>query len=219
MKKTKKKITKAAIALFNEYGIPSVRLQQIADKCDISLGNLAYHFPIKQDLLVFVAEYISTDIDPILKDKAPSPYLIDFDNRLAVYYNLINQYSFYFLDIMELQERYAHIHSQRAEYIDIMIQNIYQWIRQKEEKGLIRPEVQEGQYQRLSQAIWMIIIFWTTQQKIRSSQEKNEEEFKLVVWNQILPNFTELGLLEYEALILPQLQQYQPEFDKLVDLL
>ena len=51
VKKTKGKILEKAILLFNERGIPNVKLQHIADACNISVGNLAYHFKFKEDLI------------------------------------------------------------------------------------------------------------------------------------------------------------------------
>jgi len=34
----------------------------------------------------------------------------------------------------------------------------------------------------------------------------NEGAFKEAIWNQFLPIFTSVGLMEYEAIILPQLK-------------
>lgn len=66
--------------------------------------------------------------------------------------------------------------------------------------------IHEDQYENTAHAIWMIISFWLTQKKVLASDTLNEEKFKILVWNQLLPNFTELGLMEYEALIMPQLR-------------
>lgn len=212
MNKTKKKILDAAISLFNKRGLPNVRLQQIADVCNISVGNLAYHYPSRDNLMEFVASYINEDINPILDDQKQFPHLIDFDNQLSQYYSLINNYAFFFLDILELERSYSQIHNQRAIYIDQMIIQIEKWITENVEKNIFNREIHNGQYLRTAQAIWMIITFWMTQQKVRSKAIGIEEEFKQVVWNQLVPVFTDLGMMEYEALILPRLQQYGPDY-------
>ena len=49
--KTRDRILKAALALFNERGEAHVSLAQIAGKLDISEGNLWYHFRTKRDLI------------------------------------------------------------------------------------------------------------------------------------------------------------------------
>ena len=49
-------------------------------------------------------------------------------------------------------------------------------------------------------------FFLDDAKKVLSKNEVDEVHFKIVVWNQLLANFTELGLMEYEAMILPQLR-------------
>ena len=48
---TKDKILIEARQLFYDEGITNVRLQQIADKTGISVGNLAYHYNCLKDRL------------------------------------------------------------------------------------------------------------------------------------------------------------------------
>ena len=49
---TKSKIAQESERLFNTYGYNSVTMRQIADACGISVGNLTYHYPKKEDLLM-----------------------------------------------------------------------------------------------------------------------------------------------------------------------
>ncbi len=48
---TKERILTASLALFNERGYRSVTMRMIADSLSISVGNLTYHFPKKQDIV------------------------------------------------------------------------------------------------------------------------------------------------------------------------
>ena len=206
MQKTKKKILKMALMLFNEQGLPNVKLQNIADACNISVGNLAYHFKFKEDLIVTIADQISAELSPIVGENHEFPSLLDFDNQLSIYHALINKYVFFFLDVVELERTLPTIHKQRVEHINLMVAQIYHWIKENELKGVFRKEIHPEQYTHTAHAIWMLISFWMTQKKVLSKNELDEEHFKIVVWNQLLPNFTTLGLMEYEAMILPQLR-------------
>ena len=49
---TKTRILDAALALFNERGLGETSLRDIADACGISLGNLTYHFPKRDDVVM-----------------------------------------------------------------------------------------------------------------------------------------------------------------------
>ena len=45
-------IAEASRELFNAYGYQKVTMRQIAERCGISVGNLTYHYPHKEDLLM-----------------------------------------------------------------------------------------------------------------------------------------------------------------------
>lgn len=206
MKSTKQKIIKGAITQFNQLGLANVRLQDIADEVGISVGNLAYHFSNKHAIVRQVDTELAHIIEPILLDEHPFSHLIDFDNQLSSYYALLNQYAFYFLDLLELERAYPVLHIKRKKYIQRMIQQIGNWIQQHTKRGTFQSELQDNQYDNLAHTIWMIITFWMTQQKVRGIKNGNEGAFKEAVWNQLLPIFTAIGLMEYEAIILPQLK-------------
>ena len=208
-KKTKEKILHSALSLFNQEGLSNVKLQRIADDCNISVGNLAYHFQYKEDLMVNIADVVNTEISSIVNTENHFPMLIDFDNQLSKYHTLINRYAFFFLDVLELERNYPTIHQQRVRYINIMINQIYQWITENEKKGIFKAEIHSDQYAHTAHGIWMIISFWLTQKRVLFKKNQDEEEFKILVWNQLLPSFTELGLMEYEAMILPQLRDIE----------
>lgn len=208
MNSTKEKIVQSAIKLFNANGLVNVRLQHIADETGISVGNLAYHYCSKKALVETIDIQLEIEIGAILNNNLEFPYLIDFDNHLSNYYDLLKRFSFYFLDVLELERGYPKLHLKRKVYIDQLIGQINTWMVLNWEKGNIKPEVYAHQYANTSLTVWMIITFWLTQQKIRGIPDENEGVFKEVVWNQILPLFTNTALMEFEAIILPQLKYY-----------
>ena len=107
---------------------------------------------------------------------------------------------------MELERAYPALHIKRKKYIQRMIQQIANWIQFHEKRGTFQPPIQENQYQILAHTTWIIITFWMTQQKVSGFSNASEGSFKETVWNQFLPIFTPNGLMEYEAIILPQLK-------------
>ena len=48
----KEKIAESSRELFNANGYQKVTMRQIAERCGISVGNLTYHYPHKEDLLM-----------------------------------------------------------------------------------------------------------------------------------------------------------------------
>ncbi len=208
MSSTKEKILESALQLFNEKGVVNIRLQQIADLTGISVGNLAYHYPGKKAIIEKIDQQLEQVISPLLSDGQRFPTLIDFDNQLSSYYFLLKRYPFYFLDLLEMERAHPKIHQKRQVYIARMIRQITAWMHQNVEKGLFVAEIQENQHDRTAQTIWIIITFWMTQQQVRGIDYEEEGAFKGFVWNQLLPLFAPQGLIEYEALILPQLKYF-----------
>ena len=72
MHPTKQKILDSAVQLFNEKGLGNVRLQQIADKAGISVGNLAYHFYSKKAIIIAIDEELHKVIEPVISENRDS---------------------------------------------------------------------------------------------------------------------------------------------------
>lgn len=206
MSNTKQKILKSAIELFNQKGLVNVRLQQIADDSGISVGNLAYHYYSKKAIVNAIDEQLDQELELVLATDQNFPHLIDFDNHLGRYFFLLNQYSFYFLDLLEMERAYPKMHSKRLIYIEEMITQIQEWLRLNGEKGILKPELLDNQHQHTAESIWMIITFWLTQRQVRGKTDIGEGHFKEFIWNQLIPLLTEVGWMEFEAVILPQLK-------------
>ena len=66
MTETKQRIIGVSETLFFEQGIANIRLQQIADAAEISVGNLAYHFKNKDAIVVAVYENLFSELSNIL---------------------------------------------------------------------------------------------------------------------------------------------------------
>ena len=220
MNGTKQKILKSAIQLFNEKGLVNVRLQHIADNTGISVGNLAYHYYSKKAIIQAIDTELGEELELVLSIDLNFPSLIDFDNHLGRYFFLLNRYSFYFLDMLEMERAYPKMHSKRLEYMEKMISQIHEWLLLNMDKDILKPEKGENHYLHTAESIWMIITFWLTQRQVRGKSEIGEGHFKEFIWTQLFPLFTEAGWMECEAIILPQLKfhsgdPYSLDFRKL----
>ena len=68
--KTKDKIIATAIRLYNEKGLSNVTSRHIAAEIKISHGNLEYHFPNKETLLLAIYEQMRTEISDFYTESA-----------------------------------------------------------------------------------------------------------------------------------------------------
>ena len=190
--------------LFNGQGLQNVTLQQIADEAGISVGNLAYHFHDKEQIIKKIGNLISTDLDKILRLWENLPGLLDFDNQLTRLYHLLDTYSFYFLDILEIKRLYPDIHAVQQELIANFILQLQQWFESNIKRELIH-ELKSEKMREIAEMIWFISSFWMTKKKILEKEEFYEGAFKDMIWQQIRPFMTEQGINEFEIIVYPGL--------------
>ena len=207
---TKQKIIAASIKLFNEHGLTNVRLQQIADEVGISVGNLAYHYYSKEAIVNEMDRQLSELIEPIIDASTSFPNLMDFDTQLARFYHLVMNYSFYFLDLLEIKRNYPKLYEKRKIYIHQIISQIENWCKLKKQQGILQAEPRPRHYKIIAHAIWMIITFYTTQPIDHGQPEDSERVFKEMVWSLVLPHLSEAGRMEFEILIEPLLDASHP---------
>ena len=210
---TKEKIISASIVLFNRKGLINVRLQEIADAVGISIGNLAYHFYSKEAIVQSIVAQLSDLLDPIIDENKEFPGLMDFDTQLARYYHLLMKYSFFFVDLLEIQRNYPKQYQKRKLITDHITAQIYHWLKGHERSGILVPELRNDHYRIIAHTIWMIITFYLTQPIDHGSPEDSERVFKEVVWSQIIPHMTEIGRLEFDLLIERLLDSFTPSMD------
>lgn len=205
---TKQKILDAAIQLFNEFGLANVRLQQIADETGISVGNLAYHFKNKEAIVEAVVASLEEEVMDILSEYRRYPNLMDFDFQLSKYFTFIQNYPFYFLDLLDIERTYPEIHTNRQHNAAKMIHQFRNRFDFNETRGIIKEEPRNGIYDSIANTILTTITFYTPQNMIKGGGEIRETNFKESIWNQIYPYFTKEGIAEFEQLIVPILRDY-----------
>ena len=68
-------IAEASRELFNANGYQKVTMRRIADRCGISVGNLTYHYPHKEDLLMLEHDGILNAFLEDVTNKVPYEYI------------------------------------------------------------------------------------------------------------------------------------------------
>ncbi len=204
MYNTKDRILHASIKLFNDYGIASVRLQQIADEIGISVGNLAYHYKNKEAIVQSVYDKLFDDFQVILGNYLLSPSLKDFDSQISSYFDFFKHYQFYMMDLFAVEHPIPEVRQKWQELMNRMIFQIRKRLDFHAKRGnlIFRSE---GICEVVSEAIWMTIVFWIPQQQMRNLPI-DEVKFKKAVWNHVKPYLTEEGLKDFSTTILPILQ-------------
>ena len=111
--KTAQRILATALALFNEHGEAAVSSVDIANECDISPGNLYYHFKGKEQLVNGLMKLHRAQMDEVLdKQKVISLHIDELFYYFFLVIQRIHLFRFLYRSPADLAEKYPH-HSQQ----------------------------------------------------------------------------------------------------------
>lgn len=200
--KTKQKIINQTISLFNQQGFANVTTQNIAERVGISLGNLTYHFPKKDDLVAAIYNQLVMELRMVFATYRNFPDFSSIDSQLRAFYRFQEKYRFFYLDTLEIERAYANIAEKHQEHIAFQIQDVHNIFIFNVGKKNLRGDVEPGTYEMVAHMVWMTVAVWSYQLMIRGkSDEDNEDGMLNASWNLIKPYFTEQGKIAYQQLI------------------
>ncbi|MES2646249.1 MAG: TetR/AcrR family transcriptional regulator [Bacteroidota bacterium] len=196
---TKKKILLVSSKLFFERGIANVRLQQIADEADISVGNLAYHFKNKEAIVCAIYDTAFNEFNQLLDGEIKTQSLEDFDKSIKSLYKFNNQYNFCFINVWEISRNYPQLQEQWETINNNLLSIINKRLQVYQELGIIKSETYKGSYKILSQQLLMNILTWIPFQML-CGKTASLQSFRKNSWSLLVPHFSQKGLSEYNRL-------------------
>lgn len=206
MNKTKHKILKKSLKLFNTTGISNVSLRTIADEVGISVGNLQYHFKKREDIIEVLYFQLVDKIDKIFVI-ATDDLLKSFLDISIEIFKVLYEYNFFFLDFVTITRKNQKIKSHYSELskrreieslkvIDVLIVN-----------GLFREELLKNEYRSLFKRIEVISNFWFSSILIQADVLSKEsiQEYSILISQSIYPYLTDEAKNQYTNIFPSQL--------------
>ena len=199
---TKNRIIGVSEALFFEHGIANIRLQQIADAADISVGNLAYHFKNKDAIVVAVYENLSAELSAILSQYMLHQQLSGFDKQFSALYDFYQHNNFTFNNLWEIERNYPDIQKEWLAAMNKVLLQFKKRIEFNVQNGYFSTEPWKGAYESLAQNLLLNVNCWIPQQMLRG-KPVSEALYKKHLWTSLYPHFTEKGRKEFQQTIAP----------------
>ncbi|MBD0832933.1 TetR/AcrR family transcriptional regulator [Aestuariibaculum sediminum] len=199
---TKQKIINQAISLYNELGLRNVTSRDIAKKIGISHGNLEYHFPTKEDLLLAIYENMRNEISIVyeIEDISKDP-ILQFNELLLHLETFQSKYLFFNLDVLEISRNFPNINNLLKSTLRVRRTQMTHFYKRFKSYGYLKDEIIPGNYLRLQHTIRILITFWNSQQEIFPKfTSEQDPRLATYVWELVLPHLTEKGKLKYHKL-------------------
>ena len=157
--------------------------------------NIAYHFNSKDELLAAITDELWAGLDRERQKRRDFPSFENLTNETKMYYAFQKQYAFIFNDLNVI--RHPLVAKNFRKLCMQTIKDNEAAIAFAIKLGNMKPEPFPGAYSNLSLSIWVLALFWRSQQLIRDVHDSKEGP--KVIWSLILPHFTEKGVDSFKA--------------------
>lgn len=155
-KETQKRIIETAIELFNEHGTAAISANRIADACELSRGNLYYHYNNKAAIIHAIYERIAAEIRNEWADDLARPtvrHMLDmFDRQLE----LIWRYRFFYRELVALLAADERLHERFRKDRRERTKVIIEYCRALIENGVLLGPRDERALENLVKLSWIL---------------------------------------------------------------
>ncbi len=164
--KTKTRILKTALELFNNEGEAQVSAVDVASVMGISPGNLYYHYKGKGDIIEALFDDFEEEIRLILSGPITEPLNLS-DNWVYLYiiFEEIYDFRFFYRNMSELLMRLPELRSRFSRILTLKEQTAFSLISDLEKGGFL--SFDEGEKGALAGRITQHFTFWLQYHDLR----------------------------------------------------
>lgn len=199
----KEQILTTAIRLFNDKGYANVTLREIAKEAGTTIGNLTYHFPKKEDLILNLLDTLHTRfILDVPHNKHRAELLSHLLNSFLTAEENEKQHPFYYKNIYELTMGSETLTKRNREFQKDLYDYYIQIFTTLKEDGVLKETVRNCDIAAMAYIIVLSTATWL----------QSNTPYR----NELLPNLRVSESLSY--MIRANISdEYYEEFDKLVN--
>jgi len=207
---TKERILAQALILFNEKGVETITTRQIAMALGMSQGNLCYHFPKKETIIIALYEQLVEKFDDLYLLFAVEEAQASSNSVISTFLKMINitnqyfvDYKFLMLNFVQIMRWYPAI---KVHYQALTVQRNEQTrdlFASFGEAGLLIKEAYQGQYAHIIEQFMILNNFWLSHAEILHEGDDSAKikHFNQLVGAFIYPYLTLKGQKEYKKAI------------------
>ena len=164
--KTKDKILKTALALFNNEGESQISSVDIASVMGISPGNLYYHYKGKDDIIAALFDDFETEIRQVLQSPIHKPLAVE-DNWVYLYiiFEEIYDFRFFYKNQTDIIQRNPNLRHSFSKILALKEETAKSLLSALEQGGYINFE--DGEKRALSMRIAQHFTFWLQYHDLR----------------------------------------------------
>jgi AcrR family transcriptional regulator len=202
MSKTKLKILKNSLELFNEKGVYNCTLRMIATESGMSQGNLTYHFKNKKEIIELLYFELVEKVDAEMLKLIHMPSVLSLmyhsaGNSMKIFF----EYRFLMSDLYLIFKENEKIRMHYMGLQQVRSQQFLMFIQALVEQELFRPAIIENEYARFYERMNILSDNWINAQEILyNTMEAPVDYYKDLLFEVIFPYLTEKGRVEFKEI-------------------
>ncbi|OSY89533.1 hypothetical protein WH52_02555 [Tenacibaculum holothuriorum] len=184
---TKDRILNAALILFNKEGYTNVSSKSISEEMGISYGNLCYHFPKKDDIVLRLHQNFLDEMDETLENLEGEIFEFDFMLRsLKQLMDLTFKYRFFLLNSYDIITRYPNIKEKTIERSKAYNTVIYRIAIFLVENGYMHPTNDDKLLRKKIHGLLIIFNSWIVDYAVFYEETLDKDEVESTYYIKLL---------------------------------
>lgn len=171
----RERIIDTALALFNERGLESVGMRDLARSLGIAPGNLTYHFPRKQDVVEAVMERLSERNSRTLGDPPVEDDLAAFLEAYRGVFRNQAEFRCLLLALVHVMRTYPDLHRRYAHTTTLRRTALAQRFAGLRDRGALARDTSDADLARLVSTCSLISRFWLSEWTVDAPRDALED--------------------------------------------
>ncbi|MCF2873975.1 MULTISPECIES: TetR/AcrR family transcriptional regulator [Tenacibaculum] len=195
---TKQRILETALTLFNKEGYSNISSKKISEEIGMSYGNLCYHFPKKDDIVMRLHQNLLDEMDESIQNLEGEIFEFDFMLKsLKQLMDLTLKYRFFLLNSYDITTKYPRIKEKTIERAKVYHNVIYRISKFLMENGYMTPSNDEKLLKKKIHGLLIIFNSWTVDLAVfydkPSSASKSSKYYIQLLFAMIDSSLTKKG--------------------------
>ena len=177
MTDTKEHILQRATLLFNERGVSTTSLRQVAVYLEMSDGNLRYHYKNKEELVLAIFNNMLQEMEEIIKkgDRETIAVLEEVRKQFRSMFHIMYRYIFLFMESTFLLKSYPTFRLAFLQLFEARKAFFSEFFQEYIEKGIFRADMGKCYYARTFEQIFIISDNWMKYLELEGAEENSIE--------------------------------------------
>ena len=175
-RETQSKIINKSIALYNQHGTRNISTNRIADECDISRGNLHYHFRTKEEIIQVIFSMIDKEMEAGWYNDHLYPTVEHMNLMFSRQMQMIWNYRFFYRELTTLLHNDPHLKMRFMDNRRKRAKEINAFFQAMIDAGMMEIKNSQTEFDSTILMTWLISDQWLPYLDMNDI-EVNEESF------------------------------------------